>query len=83
LSAAGHNIESILVCGGLSHNPLFIQIQADVLALPVLCPVERESVLVGAAILGACATKKYSMHETVQRMAGSANIVRPTSECYK
>ncbi|XP_012541159.1 FGGY carbohydrate kinase domain-containing protein [Monomorium pharaonis] len=83
LSVAGHNIESILVCGGLSQNPLFIQIQADVLALPILCPVERESVLVGAAILGACATKKYSMHETVQRMAGSANVVKPTSECYK
>ncbi|XP_012055305.1 PREDICTED: FGGY carbohydrate kinase domain-containing protein [Atta cephalotes] len=83
LSAAGHNIESILVCGGLSQNPLFIQIQADVLALPVLCPVERESVLVGAAILGACATRKYSIHETIQRMAGSANIVKPTSECYK
>ncbi|XP_025992218.1 FGGY carbohydrate kinase domain-containing protein [Solenopsis invicta] len=83
LSAAGHNIESILVCGGLSQNPLFIQIQADVLALPVLCPVERESVLIGAAILGACATKKYSMHETIQRMAGSANVVKPTSECYK
>jgi sugar (pentulose or hexulose) kinase len=83
LAAAGHNIESILVCGGLSRNPLFIQIQADVLSLPVLCPVERESVLVGAAILGACATKKYSMHETIKRMAGTANVVKPTSECYK
>ncbi|XP_050464174.1 FGGY carbohydrate kinase domain-containing protein [Cataglyphis hispanica] len=83
LTAAGHNIESILVCGGLSQNPLFIQIQADVLALPVLCPVERESVLVGSAILGACATNKYSMHETIKKMAGLSNIVKPTSECYK
>lgn len=83
LTTAGHNIETVLVCGGLSQNPLFIQIQADVLGLPVLCPVERESVLVGAAILGACATKKYSMHDTISRMAGSANIVKPTSECYK
>lgn len=83
LTAAGHNIESILVCGGLSRNRLFIQIQADVLALPILCPVERESVLLGAAILGACATKKYSMHETVKRMAGSANVVKPASESYK
>lgn len=83
MTAAGHNIETILVCGGLSQNPLFIQIQADVLALPVLCPVERESVLLGSAILGACATKKYSMQETIKRMAGLSNIVKPKSECYK
>ncbi|EZA46667.1 FGGY carbohydrate kinase domain-containing protein [Ooceraea biroi] len=83
LTAAGHNIEGILVCGGLSRNRLFIQTQADVLSLPVLCPVEQESVLVGAAILGACATKKYSMHETIKRMAGTANIVKPASDCYK
>ncbi|XP_032681948.1 FGGY carbohydrate kinase domain-containing protein [Odontomachus brunneus] len=83
MTSAGHNIETILVCGGLSQNPLFIQIQADVLALPVLCPLERESVLIGSAILGACATKQCSMHETIKRMAGSANIVKPTNDCYK
>ncbi|XP_029174256.1 FGGY carbohydrate kinase domain-containing protein [Nylanderia fulva] len=83
LTVAGHNIETILVCGGLSQNPLFIQIQADVLALPVLCPVERESVLLGSAILGACATKKYSIHETIKRMAGLSNIIKPSNECYK
>lgn len=83
LTTAGHNIETILVCGGLSQNPLFIQIQADVLALPVLCPVERESVLLGAAILGASATKKYPIHKTIKKMAGSADIVKPSSESYK
>lgn len=83
MTSAGHNIETILVCGGLSQNWLFIQIQADVLGLPVLCPLERESVLVGSAILGACATKQCSMQETIQRMAGSATVVRPTNECYK
>lgn len=83
MTSSGHNIETILVCGGLSQNPLFIQIQADVLALPVLCPLERESVLVGSAILGACATKQWPMDETIKRMAGSANIVKPMKECYK
>ncbi|EFN81446.1 FGGY carbohydrate kinase domain-containing protein [Harpegnathos saltator] len=83
MMSAGHNIETILVCGGLSQNQLFIQIQADVLALPVLCPLERESVLIGSAILGACATKQCSMHETIKRMAGLASTVKPTNECYK
>lgn len=83
MSAAGHNIETILICGGLSQNPLFTQIQADVLGLPVLCPLERQSVLIGAAILGACATKRYSMYKTITKMARQADVVKPTNETYK
>ncbi|KAG7203325.1 hypothetical protein KM043_010413 [Ampulex compressa] len=84
LVAAGHKIESILICGGLSQNSLFTQIQADVLALPVLCPLERESVLVGASILGAFSTGKFnSMYDAIKAMGGTANVVKPRSECYK
>ncbi|XP_001601900.1 FGGY carbohydrate kinase domain-containing protein [Nasonia vitripennis] len=83
LTDAGHKIESLLVCGGLSQNPLFIQTQADVLGLPVLCPVERESVLVGSAILGSCAAKTFSsVHEAIKVMGGSANVVNPITETY-
>ncbi|KOC64753.1 FGGY carbohydrate kinase domain-containing protein [Habropoda laboriosa] len=83
LEAAGHRIETLLVCGGLSQNPLFIQIQADVLHLPVLCPTEKESVLIGAAILGSYAAGKFNtMYDAVQTMGGTANIVKPKSDCY-
>lgn len=83
LTTAGHSIKSLLVCGGLSRNPLFIQTQADVLGLPVLCPKERESVLVGSAILGSCAAKTFSsMQEAVKVMGGSANIVKPITELH-
>ncbi|XP_060826716.1 FGGY carbohydrate kinase domain-containing protein isoform X1 [Bombus pascuorum] len=84
LEAAGHKIETLLVCGGLSQNPLFIQIQADVLGLPVLCPIEKESVLIGAAILGSYAAGKFNtVYDATQAMGGSANIVKPKNECYK
>ncbi|XP_012150271.2 FGGY carbohydrate kinase domain-containing protein isoform X1 [Megachile rotundata] len=84
LETAGHKIETLLVCGGLSQNPLFTQIQADVLGLPVLCPVEKESVLIGAAILGSYAARKFNtMHDAIKTMGGSANIVKPKNECYK
>ncbi|XP_076165895.1 FGGY carbohydrate kinase domain-containing protein [Ptiloglossa arizonensis] len=84
LEAAGHTVEELLVCGGLSQNPLFIQIQADVLNLPVLCPVERESVLIGAAILGSYAAGKFkTMYDAIKTMGGSANIIKPKNECYK
>lgn len=84
LEAAGHRIETLLVCGGLSQNPLFIQIQADVLGLPVLCPVEKESVLIGAAILGSYAAEKFdTMYDAIKTMGGPASIVKPRNECYK
>ncbi|OAD56950.1 FGGY carbohydrate kinase domain-containing protein [Eufriesea mexicana] len=84
LEAAGHRIDTLLVCGGLSQNPLFIQIQADVLDLPVLCPIEKESVLIGAAILGSYAARTFStIYDAIKTMGGSANIVEPKSETYK
>lgn len=84
LEAAGHKVETLLVCGGLSQNPLFTQIQADVLSLPVLCPIEKESVLIGAAILGSYAAGRFNtVYDATQTMGGSANIVKPKNECYK
>ncbi|XP_048514094.1 FGGY carbohydrate kinase domain-containing protein isoform X2 [Athalia rosae] len=80
LKSSGHNIETVLVCGGLSQNPLFIQTHADVLGLPVLVPTERESVLVGAAILGSCAAGAFpSIHDAIQAMGGAAHVVAPNN----
>ena len=79
--SAGHKIESLLICGGLRQVPLFIQTQADVLGLPVLCPLEKESVLLGSAILGSCAAKTFSsVHEAIKTMGGSANVIEPNKE---
>lgn len=51
---------SLLMCGGLIQNELFVQTHADACALPVLIPEENSNmVLVGAAILGACASNYY------------------------
>lgn len=51
--------KSLLICGGLSKNSLFVQTHADVCTMPVLIPEESETVLVGAAILGAYAAHAY------------------------
>jgi ribulose kinase len=85
LRAANHsNIQSLLLCGGLSHNPLFVQTQADVAKLPVLCPHESESVLIGAAILGACATRAYpDIHTAIMAMGGDADIISPRDKEYR
>lgn len=71
----------MLLCGGLSKNSIFVQTHADVLGLPVLLPSEPESVLLGAAMLGAVAAGKYdSVSVAVATMGGSAELVTPNSD---
>ncbi|XP_039175847.1 FGGY carbohydrate kinase domain-containing protein isoform X1 [Crotalus tigris] len=60
MQAAGHRINTLFMCGGLSKNPLFVQMHADIVGMPVVLAQEVESVLMGAAILGACASKDFA-----------------------
>ena len=52
-SRHGYDIRVITICGGLAKSDLFIQINADVLQIEVVKPDQKESVLLGAAMLGA------------------------------
>lgn len=71
-------IRSILLCGGLSKNPLFVQTHADICSIPVLLPHETEAVLLGSAMMGACAAGIYGDLKTAAaEMAGPAEIVKP------
>ncbi|KAK5644725.1 hypothetical protein RI129_006025 [Pyrocoelia pectoralis] len=81
LSRSGHNsVSSILICGGLSKNPLFVQTQADVVNLPVVYPDEKESVLLGSAILGACAADYFrDISDAIRSMGGRGTVINPNS----
>ncbi|XP_076250523.1 FGGY carbohydrate kinase domain-containing protein isoform X1 [Rhynchophorus ferrugineus] len=71
-------IQSTLICGGLSKNPIFTAAQANVCNLPVICPNEIESVLLGSAILGAVAANHFNSLETaIQSMGGEGKAVFP------
>lgn len=60
LNAQGRSdFKSLIICGGLSKNRIFVQTHADACQMSVLLPNETEAVLVGAAILGACAAQQY------------------------
>lgn len=82
LQESGHRkIVSVLICGGLSRNPLFVQIQADAINLPVLIPFETESVLLGSAILAAFAAGAFpNMRAAIESMAGEAKLVHPCND---
>ncbi|XP_067391548.1 FGGY carbohydrate kinase domain-containing protein isoform X6 [Emydura macquarii macquarii] len=78
MQSAGHHISTLFLCGGLSKNPLFVQMHADITGKPIVLSKEVESVLVGAAILGACASGDFaSVQEAMERMGKIGKIVQP------
>ncbi|XP_065529286.1 FGGY carbohydrate kinase domain-containing protein isoform X2 [Lathamus discolor] len=81
MQAAGHHINTLFLCGGLSKNPLFVQMHADITGKPVVLSKEVESVLVGAAILGACASGDFaSIQEAMAKMGKVGRVVQPNHE---
>ena len=59
-NAQGYVIDTILACGGLSKNPVFLREHADATGCAVALPEEPDAVLLGAAILGAVAAGAHA-----------------------
>ncbi|RYR76995.1 hypothetical protein Ahy_A01g001488 [Arachis hypogaea] len=80
-NAHGHKINTLLACGGLSKNPIFIQEHADIIGYPIILPRESESVLLGAAILGAVATRKYhSLSDAMKALNAPGQVIHPSND---
>lgn len=77
----GHKIDTLLACGGLSKNPVVIQEHADITGYPIILPRENESVLLGAAILGAVASKKYpTVRQAMKALNAAGRVVYPSHD---
>ncbi|XP_014509400.1 FGGY carbohydrate kinase domain-containing protein isoform X1 [Vigna radiata var. radiata] len=80
-NANGHKINTLLACGGLSKNSIFMQEHADIIGCPIILPRESESVLLGAAILGAVATRKYhNLREAMKAMNAPGEVIHPSKD---
>ncbi|KAL8561721.1 hypothetical protein ACOMHN_026005 [Nucella lapillus] len=78
MNGNGHRIEILYMCGGLRKNSLFVQTHADALGLPVILPDAKESVLLGAAILGAHASGDFThIQDAMLAMGGGGRVVKP------
>uniref|UniRef100_A0A8C6TVQ5 FGGY carbohydrate kinase domain containing n=1 Tax=Neogobius melanostomus TaxID=47308 RepID=A0A8C6TVQ5_9GOBI len=78
LEEAGHDIKTLFFSGGLSKNPLYVKVHANATGLPVVLSDQMEAVLVGAAVLGACASQDYSsIQEAMAKMAKVGKVVQP------
>jgi FGGY-family pentulose kinase len=77
----GHKINKLLACGGLTKNSLFLQEHADITGFPITLPRENESVLLGAAILGTVAAKKYSsLKNAMKALNAAGQVVYPSKD---
>ncbi|XP_017071541.1 FGGY carbohydrate kinase domain-containing protein [Drosophila eugracilis] len=73
--------QTLLFCGGLAKNPLYVQCHADICNLPSLIPDEQEMVLVGAAALGAAASGHFDSLESASKaMGGTGQLVKPNPD---
>ena len=85
LPSRGQTIKVAAICGGLSQSSLFVRTHADVLGVPVVRPRQVESVLLGAAILGAAAASASSpsngeqerLEKILAAMGGGGDVTRP------
>lgn len=50
---SGHQINRIVVCGGATKNPLWLQELADITGYPIETPRDSEAVLLGSAVIAA------------------------------
>jgi len=74
---AGVNLGRLRVDGGASSNDLLMQMQADVLGLPVERPAVLETTSLGAALLAGFATGFFADHAAVAEARRVERVFEP------
>jgi FGGY-family pentulose kinase len=78
MNAHGFRIDTVIATGGDSKNPVFLREHADATGARILLPKEPEAVLLGSAMLAACAAGHFStVLEAMTKMSGIAQVVDP------
>jgi len=78
---AGFTAEEVYACGGATKSDLWMQIQSDVLGLPIFLTEEPNAPLLGDAILASFGSGYYkSIEEAVSRMVRIKKKVIPDLE---
>lgn len=83
LNGCGYAIDTIMICGGGTKNPVFLREHADIIGSPIVLPREPEAVLLGSAILGAVASgdppSADSVMEAMANMSAAGRIITPAT----
>lgn len=80
-AAHGAGVKTIVISGGAGQHPLIRQLLADATGLPVEATVCAEPVLLGSAILGAVAARRFDgIEEAMPVMSHIADVFEPTGK---
>ena len=81
MEQAGFKGREIVVGGGATTSPLWLQIHADTATLPVRVPAVAEAPALGAAILAAAGTGQFrSIDDGIAAMVGAGRVIEPNPE---
>lgn len=84
LREKGSEVSCMLLCGGLVQSNLFVSTLADSVQIPIVIPEQKESVLLGSAMLGASASGHFpSLQSAMEAMGGSGQTRLPNSQEYE
>lgn len=78
LNAKGYKIDTIVATGGGTKNPIFLREHVNATNCRIILPEELDSVLLGAAILGAMAAERFrSLPEAMAAMSHFGAVIEP------
>ncbi len=80
MRAQGVEVDTIVVSGGLIHNPLFLAETATTTGCTLLVPATPEPVLIGSAMLGSVANGTHPTLQTAMEAMGGALATRITPD---
>ena len=78
MAERGYDVQTIVACGGLTKNDVFLREHADATGCPIALPEEPDAVLLGSAVLGAVAAKVHAdIPAAMAAMTRAKIAVRP------
>jgi glycerol kinase len=70
-------IKKLLVDGGAAQNNLLLQLQADILGIQIICPLEVEATSRGAAFLAGLHVKIWDSLDTLKKIKREEKVFTP------
>jgi FGGY-family pentulose kinase len=78
MNRKGYQIDTLLVCGGGTKNPVFLREHADITGCRLVLPRESDAVLLGTAVLGAVAAGAFpSVLKAMAAMNAAGRVIAP------
>ncbi len=78
MNKKGYSIDTLMVCGGGTKNPVFLREHADITGCQMVLPEEPEAVLLGSAVLASVAAGQHrTVASAMAAMNVAAQVIRP------